>query len=324
MTEQLLTVDKVSIGYTYDIVRQVSFDVAEKSVLAIVGESGSGKSTLLKSLIGPYPGAGIVRQGRILYRGRDLLAMRKKELAAIRGRDISLVFQSPGATLNPVRKIGAQFEETICCHTDLTRKVAREKAAAILRKLNMRDVDRVLDGYAFELSGGMKQRVSIAMALALEPKILLADEPTSALDATVQKAVVEELLALHREMGTAIVIVTHNMMLSAYMADRIAVMYAGEIVEIGATEEVMGAPQHPYTEALIASIPRLDEEKELKGIDGRRIDLAALPPGCIFANRCDRAAEVCLTRPPILAAVGKDHHAACHLCRKEETWDAGQ
>lgn len=324
MTEQLLTVDKVSIGYTYDIVRQVSFAVTEKSVLAIVGESGSGKSTLLKSLIGPYPGAGSVRQGRILYRGRDLLAMGKKELAAIRGRDISLVFQSPGATLNPVRKIGAQFEETICCHTNLTRKAAREKAAAILRKLNMRDVDRVLDGYAFELSGGMKQRVSIAMALALEPKILLADEPTSALDATVQKAVVEELLALHREMGTAIVIVTHNMMLSAYMADRIAVMYAGEIVEIGATEEVMGAPQHPYTEALIASIPRLDEEKELKGIDGRRIDLAALPPGCIFANRCDRAAEVCLTRPPILAAVGKDHHAACHLCRKEETRDAGQ
>ena len=163
----------------------------------------------------------------------------------------------------------------------------------------------------------MKQRVSIAMALALEPKILLADEPTSALDATVQKAVVEELLALHQEMGTAIVIVTHNMMLSAYMADRIAVMYAGEIVEIGAKDEVMGTPQHPYTEALIASIPRLDEEKELKGIDGRRIDLATLPPGCIFANRCDRAAEVCFSRPPVLRDAGEDHRVACHLCRQE-------
>lgn len=318
VTEPLLCAENLSIGYTYDIVRQVSLNVAEKSVLAIVGESGSGKSTLLKSLIGPYPGTGIVRQGRILYRGRDILAMGKKELAAIRGREISLVFQSPGATLNPVRRIGAQFEETICYHTDLTRKAAREKAAAILRKLNMRDVDRVLDGYAFELSGGMKQRVSIAMALALTPKLLLADEPTSALDATVQKAVVEELLGLHREMGTAIVIVTHNMMLSAYMADRIAVMYAGEIVEIGAKDEVMGAPQHPYTQALIASIPRLDEEKELKGIDGRRIDLAALPPGCIFANRCDRAAAVCLARPPVLQNAGEDHRVACHLCRKEE------
>ena len=322
--EALLRVENVSIGYTHDIVRQVSFEVAEKSVLAIVGESGSGKSTLLKSLIGPYPGAGSVRRGKILYRGKDLVTMRRAALSAIRGREISLVFQSPGATLNPVRKIGSQFAETICYHTNLTRREAREKAAAILQKLNMRETERVLDGYAFELSGGMKQRVSIAMALALEPKLLLADEPTSALDATVQKAVVEELLALHREMGTAIVIVTHNMMLSAYMADRIAVMYAGEIVEIGAEAEVMDAPQHPYTQALIASIPRLDEEKELKGIDGRRIDLAVLPPGCIFANRCDRAVEICSMRSPRLQAVGADHHVACHLCGKEDVRDVRQ
>lgn len=316
----LLSVQEVSIGYTHDIVRQVSFDVAAGSVWAIVGESGSGKSTLLKSLIGKYPGNGTVRRGHILYQGKDLLTMTPKSLAAVRGREIALIFQSPGATLHPLRTIRAQFLETIRCHLPLTRQAAEEKATAILEKLHLPDPARILRGYAFQLSGGMKQRVSIAMALALEPKLLLADEPTSALDATVQKAVVEELLSLHRELGTAIVIVTHNMMLAAYMADYIAVMYAGEIVERGPAAAIMKQPHHPYTQALIASIPRLHQENSLKGIAGQRIDLANLPRGCTFSNRCPHATAHCQEQPPQLCPVQSDHFAACHHMQNREEY----
>lgn len=308
----LLSVQNLHVGYTYDIVRNVSFDLKAGEILAIVGESGSGKSTLLKSLIGGYPGAGVVSKGRIIYRGKDIVKMNKKELSKIRGLDISMIFQSPGATLNPVRSIGSQFIETICFHTGLTCEEAYEQATAIMEKLGLRDPDRIMKGYAFQLSGGMKQRVSIAMALAMRPKILLADEPTSALDATVQKAVVKELMKLHHELGTAIVIVTHNITLSSYMADRIAVMYAGEMVEIGEKSMVINNPLHPYTQALIDSIPDIKGRKKLKGIEGQRVKWGTVLSGCSFANRCPQKKEMCFTKRPELINSRPEHCYACN------------
>lgn len=308
----LLAVQNLHVGYTCDIVRNINFDLKAGEILAIVGESGSGKSTLLKALIGRYPGAGVVSKGSIFYREKDIVKMTKKELSKIRGVDISMIFQSPGATLNPVRQIGSQFIETICFHTGLTRGEAYGKAANIMKKLSLHDPDRIMKGYAFQLSGGMKQRVSIAMALAMRPNILLADEPTSALDATVQKAVVKELMKLHNELGMAIVIVTHNITLSSYMADRIAVMYAGEIVEIGGKSSVINNPLHPYTQALINSIPDINGKKKLTGIEGRRVEWTTIFPGCSFANRCPKKSELCLKKRPELVRIHPDHSYACN------------
>lgn len=312
MTMSLLSVQNLHVGYTCDIVRDVSFDLKAGEILAIVGESGSGKSTLLKSLIGRYPGAGVVSKGRILYRNKDIVKMNKKDLSKIRGVDISMIFQSPGSTLNPVRTIGSQFIETICFHTSLTFKEAYDQATGIMEKLSLRDPDRVMKGYAFQLSGGMKQRVSIAMALAMRPNILLADEPTSALDATVQKAVVKELMKLHDELGTAIVIVTHNITLSSYMADRIAVMYAGEMVEIGEKSLVINNPRHPYTQALINSIPDINGKKKLAGIEGKRVEWGTTFQGCSFANRCPKRSEECLKKRPELVNSCPEHCYACN------------
>lgn len=309
----LLSVKNLYVGYTHDIVRNVSFDLEAGEILAIVGESGSGKSTLLKSLIGKLPGAGRVRRGSIFYRDKDIVKMNKRELAKIRGLDISMIFQSPGAALNPVRKIGSQFLETICHHSGLSRSEAYQKAVGIMKTLNLQEPDQIMGNYSFQLSGGMKQRVSIAMALAMEPNILLADEPTSALDATVQKAVVRQLMKLHDELGTAIIIITHNITLSYYMADKIAIMYAGEMVEIGAKNCVMENPLHPYTQALIDSIPDITGKKKLKGIDGKRVDLSSIFPGCAFANRCPKKSDLCLKKRPEFAHIGPDHsYACCH------------
>lgn len=308
----LLSVENIYVGYTFDIVRNVNFVLNKGEILAIVGESGSGKSTLLKALLGKHPGSGNVRKGHIYYRDRDIVGMGKRELMQIRGKALSMIFQSPGATLNPVRKIGGQFTELLCYHTDISKKEAYNTAMAVLKTVNLRDPDSIMKSYAFQLSGGMKQRVSIAMALALRPEILLADEPTSALDATVQKSVVEELLKLHRSMGTAMIIVTHNMMLANYMADRIAVMYAGELVEIGERSSLMQSPAHPYTKALINSIPRIDAHTKIQGIGGKRISLSEVPAGCLFANRCPYKTEECLTEHPGMRKLGQKHYAACH------------
>lgn len=309
----ILSVKGLHVGYTDTIVRNINFGLKSKEILAIVGESGSGKSTLLKSLIGKLPGMGTVSKGSIIYKERDIVKMNKKELREIRGVDVSMIFQSPGATLNPVRKIGSQFIETIRFHSDLTKKDAFEKAVSIMEKLNFQNPKQIMGNYPFQLSGGMKQRVSIAIALAMEPEILLADEPTSALDATVQKMVAQEMIKLRDQFGTAVIIVTHNISLSFYMADTIGVMYAGEMVEFGKKEEVVTNPLHPYTKALIESVPDIKGKKVIKGIEGKGIEFNKLPDGCFFADRCVKKKEICLKKHPEVRQAGKNHFYVCHM-----------
>lgn len=313
----ILSVKNLHVGYTGDIVRNIHFELKSKEILAIVGESGSGKSTLLKSMIGRLPGGGTVSKGSILYKNRDIVKMNKKELTKFRGVEISMIFQSPGATLNPVRKIGSQFIETICFHSGLSRRAAFDKAVNIMEKLNLQDPRRIMGHYPFQLSGGMKQRVSIAIALAMEPEILLADEPTSALDATVQKMVVKEMMNLRDEFRTSIIIVTHNIRLSSYMADTIGVMYAGEMVEYGDKNAVMSNPMHPYTKALMESVPDIKGKKVIKGIEGKRIEFSQLWEGCAFANRCPEKRDSCMYNNPVMNEVGHNHFCACNCKDKE-------
>ena len=257
VTEELLAVDKVSIGYTYDIVRQVSLNVAEKSVLAIVGESGSGKSTLLRAIAQIRGLSTEIHAGTVSMNGRDIAVLAESTRRRMRGEELAMVFQYAGASLNPARRIGTQLVETMRAHTDLSQAEIRARAAEVFSGMGFTDIDRILRAYPFELSGGMAQRAAIALAVILRPQLLLADEPTSALDATIQLQVLDHLRALRERTGTAILLITHNIGVVRHIADRIAVMCKGKVVEQGAVTEVLGNPQHPYTRELLSAVPQM-------------------------------------------------------------------
>ena len=257
MKEALLRVENVSIGYTHDIVRQVSFEVAEKSVLAIVGESGSGKSTLLKAVAQIRGLSTEIHAGTVTLNGQDISALSERARRSLRGEEIAMVFQYAGASLNPSRTIGAQLKETMRAHADFSDPEIRQRAAEVFSGMGFPDTDRILTAYPFELSGGMAQRAAIALAVILRPQLLLADEPTSALDATIQLQVLDELHALKERTGTAILLITHNIGVVRHIADRVAVMRRGCIVEQGTTEEVLGNPQDAYTRSLLAAVPKM-------------------------------------------------------------------
>jgi oligopeptide/dipeptide ABC transporter ATP-binding protein len=298
-------------------VNGVSLHLETGETLGLVGESGSGKSVTslaLMRLLPPQPAAHV--SGEIAFDGRDLAALPERQMRAMRGRDLAMVFQDPMTSLNPVLRIGEQIEETIRAHRDVDSDTARARAAELLRLVGIADPEGQLDHYPHEFSGGMRQRVMIAMALALEPKLLIADEPTTALDVTIQAQVLELLKELTTERGTAVILITHDLGVVARMTRRVAVMYAGKVVESAPTADLFASPTHPYTVGLLHSIPRLEGDiGMLKPIEGSPPDLRTEPTGCPFAPRCAWRLEVCWERMPDLDPIpvnGNDHLVACH------------
>jgi peptide/nickel transport system ATP-binding protein/oligopeptide transport system ATP-binding protein len=294
-------------------VDDVSFDVAPGEVLGIVGESGSGKSVTALSIMGLLPQPpGRVAGGEILFGGRDLLKISKSELRQLRGSAIGMIFQEPMTSLNPVFTIGDQITETIRVHERIGATAARTRGIEMLAKVGIPSPQRRIDDYPHQLSGGMRQRVMIAMALSCAPKLLLADEPTTALDVTIQAQILDVLRDLQQEFGMAIVIITHNMGVIAEFADRVAVMYAGRIAEEGPVERIFDAPRHPYTQGLLSSTPDLiGEIPRLRTIPGTLPSLYELPPGCRFAPRCHRRLPACESGRPASLDIAAGHRAAC-------------
>lgn len=255
----MLEIEKLQIAYgKKEIVHQAEFRVEPGEIIGIVGESGSGKSTMLKGILGILENPGRVTGGQVRYEGTDLLTVSEKKLRRIRGSEIAMVFQHPELSLDPLWKIGKTYYETVRVHRKVTRQQAEKDAVEIMDALHLENPERILNSYPFELSGGMCQRMALAIAIANRPKLLLADEPTSALDVTVQRQVIDTMLELRKQFGTAIVIVSHNMGVIAAMADKVGVMRKGELVEWGAREQVLYHPEHPYTQGLIKAIPRMD------------------------------------------------------------------
>lgn len=257
-SKALLDLKDLSIAYGQNtVVKNVSFQVPRGSIVTIVGESGSGKSTLIRSVIGLLTAGGRIEKGSIFFEDKDLTAYSDAQMKAVRGNQIAMIFQDGGTYLDSRKKVGYQFIETIRSHLDLSKKEARQKAVKMLEKLHLCDVERIMDTYPFMLSGGMCQRVAIAMAMVMNPKLLLADEPTSALDVTIQAQVVRLMEELKNDYGTTILMVSHNMGLAAYLADYVVVMKDGRLMEWGRTEAVIEKPQHAYTQALLAAVPEL-------------------------------------------------------------------
>jgi oligopeptide/dipeptide ABC transporter ATP-binding protein len=293
----------------------VSWDVNEGETVALVGESGCGKSVTALSIMRlvAQP-AGRIAGGQVLFKGRDLLALSEEEMRHVRGREIGMVFQEPMTSLNPVLTIGRQLTEGLEIHLGMSPGDARGRAEELLGMVGIPDPQRRLRQYPHQFSGGMRQRMMIAMALACNPSLVLADEPTTALDVTIQAQILELMKDLSRRLGVAMLIITHNLGVVARYADRVNVMYAGRIIERGTAHEIYHSPRHPYTLGLLRSVPRLDEPRRarLAPIEGQPPDLTRLPPGCAFAPRCAFRVERCGREAPTLAAVGDGGHVtAC-------------
>ncbi len=298
----------------------VSIHLREGEVLGIVGESGSGKSVTAYSLMGltAYPGK--LLGGSLMFNGHQMEQISEKEMRKIRGNEISIIFQDPMTSLNPVYTIGNQIMESILLHTNKNKTQARDRARELLELVGINEPDKRLKQYPHELSGGMRQRVMIAMALACEPKLLIADEPTTALDVTIQAQILELMMALKDKLGMAIIMITHDLGVVASMCQRIAVMYAGRIVEYGTAEDIFYNPRHQYTKGLIRSIPRIDtkEHERLVPIEGTPVDMLNPPAGCPFAPRCDACMKICLREMPPMSKFGDVHYTHCWLNQKEE------
>jgi peptide/nickel transport system ATP-binding protein len=326
----LLSVENLSVEFptpdgVVHAVDGVSYSLNEAATLGIVGESGSGKTVSALTLIGLTRTQGAMVTGRIMFDGRDLLTISKEELRHVRGNDIAMIFQDPLSSLHPQFKVGSQLVEAMRIHRSISKSAARERAAELLNLVGMPDPRRRLDQYPHEFSGGMRQRVMIAMALANEPKLLLADEPTTALDVTVQAQILALLERLRSELKMAIIMITHDLGVVAQIADHIAVMYAGRIVEAADTRRLFAAPQHPYTWGLLRSIPSLEGPRgvELVPIPGRPPSLIRRPSGCHFHPRCAYALPSHATiDPPLVDAGAPGHVAACLLdaAQRQGAW----
>ena len=299
-------------------VNNVSFSVAPGELLGVVGESGSGKSVTMMSLMGllPTPPAEIV-SGQILYGGRDVLKMTEPQMRSLRGGDIGFVFQDPMTSLNPVFTVGFQLVEPLRIHMKMSKKQARVRAAELLDLVGIPDAQQRLKDYPHQFSGGMRQRVMIAIALACDPKVLIADEPTTALDVTIQAQILELVRELRQKLGMAIVWITHDLGVVAGIADRVMVMYGGQIVEHAQVDNLFARPQHPYTQALLETLPDLGggDSGRLKSISGQPPNLNAAPTSCPFAPRCARTFDRCLKENPLRRDVNTGHDVACF-------WDA--
>jgi oligopeptide/dipeptide ABC transporter ATP-binding protein len=301
----------------------VSWDVEEGETVALVGESGCGKSVSALSVMRLVSEpAGRIVGGEIVFKGRDLRKLSEEEMREVRGRDIAMVFQEPMTSLNPVLTIGRQLTEGLEIHLGMAHDKAAARAVELLAMVGIPDPARRLKQYPHQFSGGMRQRMMIAMALACEPKLILADEPTTALDVTIQAQILELMRDLSRRLGVAMLIITHNLGVVARYADRVNVMYAGRIIERGTAADIYADPRHPYTLGLLRSVPRLDEpiRAKLDPIEGQPPDLTRLPPGCAFAPRCAFRVDRCAEAPPLEPRGGAGHLSACwegeHLSRK--------
>ncbi|MDT0270123.1 ABC transporter ATP-binding protein [Streptomyces sp. DSM 44915] len=316
--EEILAVEDLTVEFPTDdgavqAVRGLSYRLRAREVLGIVGESGSGKSVSSMAIMGLLPKSARIR-GSIRYRGTELLGLRPKQQRALRGRRIAMIFQDPMTSLNPVRSIGDQLAEAVLAHHLVPRRQALARAREMLDLVGIPQAEKRLRAYPHEFSGGMRQRVMIAMAIINDPDVIIADEPTTALDVTVQAQILEKLLEVKDEVNAAILMITHDLGVIAGMAHRTLVMYAGKPVEVAGTDQVFYEPRMPYTAGLLGSIPALDGDRDarLRPIGGSPPSLIQLPVGCPFSPRCPLATDECRTDEPALAEVGDGHLAACH------------
>lgn len=321
MNQHLLTIDNLKVNFkTYggevQAVRGVSFHVDKGETVAIVGESGCGKSVTAQAIMGLIPNPpGRIVGGKVVFEGTEISSLPKKELLGIRGTQIGMVFQDPMTALNPTMKVGSQIVEGFVRSQKVSREEARRRAIEMLRLVGIPDPEQRVDQYPHQFSGGMRQRVVIAIALACDPKLVIADEPTTALDVTIQAQILDLLKRLQEEQQLSVVIITHDLGVVAEIAHRMVVMYAGMVVETGTVEDVFANPKHPYTWGLMRSLPRLDEEEKqrLIPIEGTPPDLFNPPVGCAFAARCDFAMEICKQQMHPTTSFGEGHEAACWL-----------
>ena len=320
--EKILEVKDLRVSFhTYagevQAVRGISFYLNKGETLAVVGESGCGKTVTSKSLMRliPEPPGEIKKGSQILFDGKNISTMSEKELRELRGSDISMIFQDPMTSLNPTMTIGKQIAESLIIHRGMSKTEAMNEAIKMLELVNIPDADKRAHQYPHEFSGGMRQRAMIAIALACNPKILIADEPTTALDVTIQAQIMELIADLQAKLGTAVILVTHDLGVVADVADRIQVMYAGEIIEHGTTDEIFKNPQHPYTWALLQSVPRLGTENKgkLYSLQGTPPDLLKPPVGCSFAARCEYCMQICREEMPEVTTLSENHEVCCWL-----------
>ncbi len=316
----LLEVDALSVEFrteygTVHAVNEVSWHLDQGETLAILGESGSGKSVSAQAIMGIIDTPpGYITQGAIRYRGQDMLTMSADEQRKLRGNDIAIVFQDALSALNPVFTVGAQIAEMFRVHRGMSKKDGMARAAELMDRVRIPNAKARVKDYPHQFSGGMRQRVMMAMALALDPAVLIADEPTTALDVTVQAQIMDLLMDLQKETGMGVVLITHDLGVVGEVADRIAVMYAGRIIETGTVYEVFGDPAHPYTVGLMNSVPRVDQRgQRLEPITGSPPNLANIPSGCPFHPRCPRAEHVCTAERPPLRVVADSRRSACHF-----------
>ena len=320
MPEHILDVRNLTVRYkskdaTVHAVDDVSFTLERGKVLALIGESGAGKTTAGMSVLRLLPPEADVLSGQVIFDGRDLLSLPENELRALRGKRIAMIFQDPVAGLNPVISIGDQVAEMLTSHTKVGKKDAKRQALEILNNVGLSDPDRIARSYPFQLSGGMCQRVMIGIATALDPEVIIADEPTSALDVTIQAQILHQLNTLRNERGTAILLITHDFGVVAQMADDVAVLYGGRVVETGDVEEMHDRPWHPYTHALLATLPRLHETRgHLHAIPGNPPELTAPPEHCPFIPRCPKVMTICRESPApeLVTRNGTAHMVACY------------
>ena len=331
MSENILSVQNLHTSFHTDkgevkAVNGVTFNLEKGKILGIVGESGSGKSVTAYSIMRILEKNGRITEGKILYKGQDIAEFSEKQMREFRGKCCSIIFQDPMTSLNPVFTVGNQLKEAIELHTDRKGKEAETRAIEMLTLVGVNEPEKRVKQYPYELSGGMRQRVMIAIALACEPKLLIADEPTTALDVTIQAQILELMNDLRHKLGMSIIMITHDLGVVAQMCEKIAVMYAGHIVEYGTTDEIFYNPQHEYTKGLINSIPKLNaEEKErLVPIEGQPVDLLNPPAGCPFAPRCKSCMKICLSKMPPKTELSDTHYTHCWLRQKEEFEKGGK
>ena len=325
MSEQLVEVKDLKVTYYQNgvetpVVRNVSFEIKKNETLGLVGESGSGKSVTSKAimrLIAEPPGK--IANGEILFEGKNLLKMKEKQMQKVRGKDIAMIFQEPMTSLNPLYTCGSQIAEAILLHNKCSKQEAWERAVEILKMVGVPSPEKRAQSYPHELSGGMRQRVMIAIALSCNPRLLIADEPTTALDVTIQAQIIDLLSDIRKELNTAIILITHDLGVVANLADRVAVMYAGKVVETGTAKDIFYRPSHPYTEALLSSLPKHDTDKGdvLVSIPGTPPDLIQPPKGCAFASRCTKCMKICKEKQPPVFKVDEGHESSCWLLHKD-------
>jgi peptide/nickel transport system ATP-binding protein len=327
VAEPLLSIEGLELEFETDsgavrVVRGVSLDVRAGETVALVGESGCGKSVTALSVMRLTSGR--IRRGQIRFEGRDLASLSEDEMRRVRGARIGMIFQEPMTSLNPVLRVGRQIEEVLVLHQKLSREAARSEAIALLGRVGIPSPAERVEQYPHELSGGMKQRVMIAIAIACRPALLIADEPTTALDVTIQAQIMTLLRTLQRELGMSMLLITHDLGLVAHFAERVNVMYGGKLVEHGTVRDIFKRPAHPYTQALLGALPSpTSTARRLEAIPGRVPSPALLPPGCAFCARCKHAFEPCPTEDPPLFELEAPHAAACWLRDPKRSPSAG-